>query len=235
MTKEINLQAETRTEKNSKAKKLRKAGFLPVVLYGSESKNQDLKIKKLDFIKAYEQAGESNLINLEVDKEPAVKIIIKDIQKDPVSDALIHADFFLVDMKKEITTEVPLNFVGESVAVKKLSGVLVKNIDSVNIRCLPGDLVNQIDVDISPLKELNAAIRLKGLKLPENIHLVSETNDMVASVIEPRIQEEQEEAEEEEVSEEGEEAKDEEKKEGEEEKKDETKEGPKKEFKEGKK
>ena len=137
------------------------------------------------------------------------------------------------EMIEEIICEVLFNFGVESTAVKEHSCVVVKNMDSVNIRCLPGDLVSQIDIQLDSLKELNDAIRLNDLRLPENIHLVSETNDMIVSVIEPRIQEEaEEEVEEKEVPEE---AKDEEKKEDEEEKKDEIKEGPEKESKEGKK
>jgi len=110
------------------------------------------------------------------------------VQKDPLKATIIHIDLYQVDMNKKITTEIPLHFIGESEAVKELGAVLVKTIDSVEVECLPGDLVNHIDVDLSVLKNFHDAIKTNDLKLPAGMKLVNETNDIVANVIEPKAE-----------------------------------------------
>ncbi|MFA4833534.1 MAG: 50S ribosomal protein L25 [Patescibacteria group bacterium] len=202
MTKQIKLEATARTKK--KGEKIRKDGFIPAVLYGPSTESRNLKIKKIDFEKNFALAGESSLIDLTISEEKPVKVLIKEVQKEPLKDAIIHVDLYQVDMNKEITTEIPLHFIGESEAVKELGAVLVKTIDSVGVECLPGDLVSHIDVDLSTLKNFHDAIKTDDLKLPAGMKLVNETNDIVVNVIEPKVEVEEIPAEE--VPAEGEEA-----------------------------
>jgi large subunit ribosomal protein L25 len=190
MTTDLELKAQTRSERDDKAKKVREAGFVPANVYGPGAPNKNIKIKEIDFKHIFDIAGESHLINLVIDGEPTVKVIVKDVQKDPTRDKVIHVDFYRVDMKKKITTEIPLNFIGEPKAVKELGGTLVKNMDSAEIRCLPGDLVDKIDVDLSGLNTFDDCIRMSDLKLPPGLELVGETNETVASVVEPAKEEE---------------------------------------------
>ncbi|MDD5071811.1 MAG: 50S ribosomal protein L25 [Patescibacteria group bacterium] len=188
MTKEIKLEAVARTTEEGKPKKIRRQNFIPAILYGPSSENKELKVKKVEFEKVFSRAGESNLIDLAVSQEKPVKALIKEVQKDPLKNTIIHVDLYQVDMNKKITTEIPLNFTGESPAVKELGAVLVKDADSVEVECLPGDLVNRIDVDLSGLKDFHDAIKMNDLKLPAGIKLVNETNDIVVNVIEPKVE-----------------------------------------------
>ncbi len=190
MSEKIELKAQTRKKENGGIKKIRDNDFIPAILYGLNIGNQNLKIKKMDFEKIFNLAGESRLIDLVIDNKSPVKILIKDIQKDLIKDNVIHADLYRVDMNRKITTEIPLNFIGEPPAIKELGGVLIKDMDSVEIECLPGDLVGEIKVELSGLKNIHDAIRLDDLKLPNSIKLVNETNNTIASIIEPRVEEE---------------------------------------------
>ena len=115
-------------------------------------------------------------------------MIVKDIQRDILTNHIIHADLYQVDMTKKITTEIPLRFIGESKAVKDLGGTLVKNMDSVKVNCLPGDLTSQIEVDISRLENFNQFIRLNDLILPEAVELASATNEAVVGVSETKVE-----------------------------------------------
>lgn len=188
MTKEIKLKAQVRQKGEEKPEKIRRDNFIPAILYGPNSENQKLKIKKLDFEKTFESAGESSLVDLAIDEKSPVKILIKEVQKGALRDDIIHADLYQVDMKKEITTEIPLHFIGESPAVKELGATLVKDIDGVEVECLPGDLVSHIDVDLSVLKNFHDSIKMGDLKIPAGMKLVNETNDIVALVIEQHVE-----------------------------------------------
>jgi len=163
--------------------------FMFGVLYGKGVENKNIKIKKSDFTKVFSEAGESNLIDLDLGAE-SVKVLVKDTQRDIVKNFFNHVDFYQVNMKEKITTEIPLHFIGEAKAIKELGGVLIKDMDSLEVECLPSDLVDHIDVDISALKTFDDAIRVNDLILPKGLALVHHTNEMIAAVKEPKIEEE---------------------------------------------
>ena len=181
---DLKLSAQLR-EKNEKLS----PDLLAAVLYGKGVTNQNLKIKKIDFDKIFSVAGESNLINLDFGASP-VKVLVKDLQRDALKNFVTHVDFYQVNMKEKIHTEIPLHFIGESKAVKELGGVLIKDISALEIECLPSDLVDHIDVDISSLNTFNDAIRVNDLRLPQGLALIHHTNEVVAAVMEPKVEEE---------------------------------------------
>lgn len=160
--------------------------FLAGIVYGQGSENVNIKIKLNDFIKIYEQAGESNLIELDVEGVGKIPVLIKEFQKDPIKGFFIHVDFYKVDMAKEVHAEVPIKFVGESKAVKELGGMLIKNIDSLDVECLPKDLVDHINIDISVLVELGDLIQVKDIKVPAGLKILNNADDAVISVTEPK-------------------------------------------------
>ncbi len=179
---EIKLAAQKR-EKNEKLS----ADFIPAVIYGKGVENTSLKVKKVEFEKAFSKAGESNLISLDLGAGE-VKVVVKDTQKDVLKGTFTHVDFYQVNMKEKITAEIPLHFIGESKAIKELGGVLIKNMDHLEVECLPGALVDHIDVDISQLATFEDTIRIKDLILPVGATTTSDLSDMVAAVREPKAE-----------------------------------------------
>lgn len=162
---------------------------LPAVLYGKGRANANLKLKLNDFVKIWAAAGESNLVDLNFGSE-SVKVLIKDVQMALIKDRPQHVDFYQVNMKEKIKTEIPLHFVGEAKAVRELGGIFLHEITAVEVECLPGDLVDHIDVDISSLNTFDDEIRINDLKLPTGLRLIHETNDIVAQVSAPTKAEE---------------------------------------------
>ena len=160
------------------------------IIYGSGLENILLKMNSVEFVKIFEEAGESNLIDLEVEGKGNFKVLIKEVQRDPVKDFVIHVDFYKVDMNKEITTEIPLLFIGESLAVKTLGALLVKNMDEIKVECLPSDLTDHIEVDISVLNEIGDSIKIKDIKLPKGFKLLENEEDVIVSVMEQTKEEE---------------------------------------------
>lgn len=185
----LKLLSKLRQETGRRNKVIREQNFIPAILYGHKVKNINLSVKEHDFEKVYKQAGESTLIKLSIktdEKEKERVVLIYDVKKDPVSDKVIHVDFYQVKMDEEISVEVPLVFIGESNAVESDKGVLIKNIQVVEIEALPQDLPSEIKVDISVLKTFDDNIYIKDLKIPEKSKIKNNPEDSVASVIPPR-------------------------------------------------
>ena len=183
---EFKLKAEKR-EKNEKLN----ADLIPAVLYGNGIESQSLKLKKVDFEKAFSLAGESNLIDLEYGAG-SVKVLVKDIQRDVLKYTFSHVDFYQVNMKEKVTAEIRLHFVGESKAIKELGGMLMKEINELEVECLPSDLVDHIDVNISVLNTFDDVIKVADLSLPTGMKLMHHHGeDVVAMVVEPKAHEEE--------------------------------------------
>lgn len=184
------LQATTRQEKGKKVVILRKAGLIPAILYGHGVKNLDLAVGYQAFETVYRQTGSSSLIDLQIKGHKPVKTLIQAIQHDPVTGRYLHVDFHQVKMTEKIHAEVNLTFVGESKAVKELGGILVKNVTTLKVECLPEDLVHEIDVDISVLQAFDDIIRVKDLRVPTGIAIKEKDDEVVANVQPPRSEEE---------------------------------------------
>lgn len=187
---DLSLAASVREETGRQLNQLRGQGKIPAVLYGHKIKPTNLTIDYLAFDKLYKQAGDSTLVDLAVNDENPVKVLVQDYQTDPVSDVFIHVDFLRVNMDEKIHTEIPLRFVGEPPAVKELSGVLITILNTLSIECLPNDLVKEIEVDLSVIKAFDDIVHVKDVKIPDNLTVKNNENDVVAQVQPPRIEEE---------------------------------------------
>jgi large subunit ribosomal protein L25 len=186
----IKLEAEKRDKKEN-TKNLLKSGFIPGIIYGPNLKeNKLVKIKASGLKKVLSKAGESTLIDLSLDGKVEGKVLLKDEQRDPLSNETSHIDLYKVDMDKEITAWIPLHFSGEAKAVKEKGGVLIRNINEVEVKCLPGDLINHIEIDISILDDFNKSIKIHDLALPKGVKMTHDTDDVIAIIAEPKAEEE---------------------------------------------
>lgn len=169
---------------------LRAAGRLPGVLYGQGVDSVSIVVDKVQFEKLYDEAGEASLIDFTVEggKEP-VKVLIQDVQYDPVKQKPIHFDLRQIRMDKEMEVAIELRFVNEAPAVKAEGGTLVKSMEELNIRCLPKDLVGSVEVDLGALKTFDDAICVKDIKLPVGIKATDNPEAAIATVARPLTEE----------------------------------------------
>ena len=186
----ILLEAKTREIFGRKTNKGRKEGLVPAVVYGKGIESRNIWVNLLDFKRLIKKSGESTVIDLNIDGTDNRKVLIYDTQEDPLRGSYVHIDFFQVRMDEEIETEVELEYVGESPAVKELGGVLVKNIDAIEVRCLPIDLPAGIKIDISKLKTFEDRINVGDLGLSEKIGLNIDLETVIALVSPPRSENE---------------------------------------------
>lgn len=174
-----------------KVKEVRQEGFVPGVVYGQKSKGVNLSIPQKEFTKVYNSVGESSVIDLKIEgQEKTIPVLIYAVQKDPISGEFLHVDFYKVDMKKEITTEVPLEFTGQSAAVKNEGGILITSLKTVEVKSLPADMPQKIVVDIAPLETFEDIIYVKDLEVPANTEILADPETAVALVKAPKSEKE---------------------------------------------
>jgi large subunit ribosomal protein L25 len=161
------------TKRSEKGQKTRLQGQIPGVVYGAGTEPVSFAVDYAPFVKLFRAAGSSSLIDLNVGSENSGKVLVQDVQRDPVSDEIIHVDLRRIDMNKSMTAMVQLSFIGESPILKEAGGTLVTSLQEVEVECLPKDLVSRIEVDISVLKTFEDSVAVKDLAVPAGIKIIS--------------------------------------------------------------
>ncbi len=183
------LKAQVRTTLGKQVKIARAAGFLPAVVYGDGVVSQPIAVSNKEFEGIYRSVGESSLFQLIVG-EKRYPVVIHDIAYDPLTDRPIHADFYAVRMDKALRVAVPLEFAGESGAVKNEGGVLVKVVHELEIEAMPSDLPHALSVDLSPLAALGDRILVKDIIAPHGVKILASPTEVIVLVEAPRSEEE---------------------------------------------
>ncbi|MGG0337726.1 50S ribosomal protein L25/general stress protein Ctc [Priestia aryabhattai] len=184
----ISIQANKRTDfKNSTNRKIRDEGNFPAVVYGNKTESTPIYLNSADFIKTIREAGRNGVLTLQVEKQK-YSVMLHDIQTDPLKNEIVHADFQVVDMKKEIDTEVSLSLVGEAKGTKE-GGVLQQSLYEISLKGLPQDIPSSIDVDVSNLG-INDTITVGDIKVDKKLEITHNAEDTVASVLPPQQEEE---------------------------------------------
>ena len=196
----LNLKLQKREVLGKKVRKEEFAGLIPGIVYGAQIKNIPVFFAAKEFNQVFREAGESSLIQLEIDNKDKFLALIHSVQRHPLTEEIIHVDFYVPNPKKKVKTLVPLAFIGEAPAVK-IGGILVKGIQEIEVKAFPANLPHEIAVDISRLENIGDEILVKDLVAPEGVELVREANDIVISVVAPEKEEITEEAEEKETEE----------------------------------
>lgn len=185
----ISLKAKPRILQGRKVKTLRRTGSIPSIVYGPNLKNESIEVSLKDFEKAYKEAGESSLVELHV-HEKKIPVLIYDIARDPVTLKPIHADFYAVDMKKEIHAKVPLVLSGEAPAVKAEGALLLQVMYELEVSAFPKHLPHEILVNVNGLEKIGDRLTVASLMVPPNVKIRADKDDIIAIVEAPRAEEE---------------------------------------------
>ncbi|TEU07720.1 MAG: 50S ribosomal protein L25, partial [Candidatus Aminicenantes bacterium] len=178
------------------SRRLRREGMIPAILYGGDVSNVPLTLRKQDvFMILRSDTGENTVFQVSFDSEIR-DVMIKELQRDPVTDEILHADFVHIAMDKVIQVSVPLVSVGEAVGVKTEGGFVDFITREVEVECLPKDIPEHIEIDISDL-HLRQSHKAEDITLPEGVKLIT-SSDTILVLIEVPLKEEEIEVEEEE-------------------------------------
>lgn len=180
----IEIEAFPRSIVGRASKNLRNQGMLPAVIYGNNFASINIQVPVKEFKKVFKMAGETTLVYVKLDSA-TYPTIIHDVATDALHDSLLHADFYKVRLDEKIHAQIPVVMIGESPAVKSLGGILVKNINEIEVEGFPQDLPHEFAVDISSLVQFRDNIQVKDLKVPANVEIKANPEEIIALIQEP--------------------------------------------------
>ncbi|MBI3164620.1 MAG: 50S ribosomal protein L25 [Chloroflexi bacterium] len=183
------LKATKREVVGKQVKALRREGKLPAVIYGRHTEPVNINLEAHSASLVLAKVTSSSLVTIDVDgtQYPA---LVREKQRDYIKNRLLHVDFLAVSLTEKLRTRVRVHFVGVSGAVKDYNAVMVHNLEELEVECLPTDLPERIDLDISVLARPGEGIRVKDVKVPDAIRLLDDPETMVAVATFAKVEEE---------------------------------------------
>ncbi len=185
------LKADKRALLGSKVKKLRRQGIIPANVFGRTVDSQAIQVSEVEFNRVYKGAGETSLIWLKLEGEDKERpTLVKAVTMNPVSGSKQHIDFHQVNLKEKVTANVPLEVTGEVQLVKDGLAVLDINLHEVEVEALPTDIPESITVDISTLTEIGDHILVSHLKVPSDVTILTDPEQLIITIGAPMKEEE---------------------------------------------
>ena len=170
-----------------KVKALRRQGIIPANLYGRGIDSASLQAPLDEFRRIFRAVPRNSVVNLKVADEPDVRpVILRDVQRNPVTGDIQHVELFQIDISRPIQSDAQLVLIG-SAEPQSQGGVIVQNFDSVRLEALPLEMPDRIQVDISVIKDFGQAIHVSDLLVPENVRILTDQGAVVVTVVAPRL------------------------------------------------
>jgi len=183
MAQQLELAINKREVMGKATKRLRKVGILPANIYGHKEAPQAIQVDATEFDRLRRSHGATGIVTLRMlDSADIQTALIRHVQHNPRSGKIIHVDFFRVSMNESVTVKVQLHFVGESSAVEDEGGVLLHLLETLEVECLARNIPEYIEVDITPLTEIDTMIHAGDIQLPADIKLLTDPHEGVAKV-----------------------------------------------------
>jgi large subunit ribosomal protein L25 len=188
----LTLTAVSRTVTGKKVKVLRRGGVVPIHMFGRGIESQSLQADSRTLSVVLPQAGTNVPITIDVDGQDGDNVcFVRQVQRHPVSEALLHVDFQRVDISRKVSAEVPLLLEGVSLAVEEMEGTLLQTLSSISVEALPMSMPASFTVDISILDDFDKTIRVATLQTDEDVTILNDGEEMIATVVRPRVEEEE--------------------------------------------
>jgi len=183
------LKATKRDLVGKQVKALRREGKLPAVIYGRHTDPINVNLDAHTAAVALAKVTSSSLVTIDVEGTEHLALV-REKQRDYIKNVLLHVDFLAVSLTEKLRTTVPVHFIGLSLAVKDFNAVMVHNLEELEVECLPADLPERIDVDISMLARPGEGIRLRDVHVSDKVRLLADPDTMVAVATFAKVEEE---------------------------------------------
>ena len=186
-TEAVKLELEPRDTLGKKVKELRRAGIIPVHLYGPGVESRSLQCQAQKLIQVLARAGGNTPITISVPGERGSQLAFaREIQWDPRRDDLLHVDFLVAEASRPVSAQVPIILTGESPGARSTGGTVMQQLRDLDVEALPLEMPGQVEVDISGLTEEEGVIRVGDIALPSNVTLLTDPEEVIARIELPR-------------------------------------------------
>lgn len=187
----MTIEARPRELTGRKTNQLRAQGAVPAIMYGFETEPTSVELERNDLERLYKKAGESTVVQLSVggSEHP---VLIQDIQRDPLTGFITHADFRRINLDQKVEATIRLELEGIPPAVKEHGGTLIQSLEEVDVSALPTALVRSIKVDVTVLATFDDVIRVSDLQVPDGVEILEDAKRAIATVQPPRTEAEME-------------------------------------------
>src|SRR5437588_11076010 len=162
----MQLKASPRQPLGKRSRRMLREGKLPAIVYGHNTEATPITLDRLEFQKVFVKSGRTHLVDLVVDGDRTEKVLVREIQTHPRRLGPIHVDFYQVSLEEKIRVEVPVHLTGESAAVKRGDADILQPIHALEVECLPTDIPEEFEVDLTPLEEIDAELRVAEIHVP---------------------------------------------------------------------
>jgi large subunit ribosomal protein L25 len=200
----VELKVTPRDVVGKKVSRLRREGVIPANVYGHGLDSVAIQVPKDELVHVMRTAGRNEIVYLRLDGEEPRPTFLRQVQRNPVTDAILHADFYQISLREKVRMEVPVALVGTAPAEQTHGGTLLHSLDRISVEGLPTDIPSVIEVDVSGLEEIDAAIHVGELNVPEGITVLTDAEQVVAKIAPPQVEKVEEEVVEEAAAEEAE-------------------------------
>ena len=186
-TSAVQLELQPRELMGKKVGRLRRAGIIPVHLYGPRIDPRSLQCAAPTLVRALAEAGASSPINVTIEGESESHLAFaREVQWDPRRDTVLHVDLLAADLSRPVTAQVPLSLTGESPGATRSGGYVSQLLFEIQVSALPLDMPAQVEVDLAVLTDANSDIRTGGIDLPPGVTALTDLEEIVARVEVPR-------------------------------------------------
>jgi large subunit ribosomal protein L25 len=181
----MELKAAPRQPLGKRSRRLAREGKVPAIVYGYNTEPTPVTLDRLEFQKVFVKSGRTHLVDLVMDGHTE-KVLIREIQTHPRRHGAIHVDFYQPNLQEKIEVEIPVHVVGESEPVKQGDGDVLQPMHSVRVECLPTEIPEAFEVDITPLEEIGAELRVSDLKVGAGVKVLDDPQDLVVKIVPKR-------------------------------------------------
>ncbi len=185
---DLQIAVDARTASGKQTKRLRAGGIVPGVVFGKTAGSVPVQLEAKAFETLYREAGRTTIFKISVDGGRPTSVVIKSVQRNPLTGRAVHVDFFAPDLTLEMQADVPINFEGTAPGVEASGGSLFTSLDHLKVKALPSDMPHEFTVDVTSLVDLDAAILVRDLVVAGNFTILNEADELVAKVMPPRVE-----------------------------------------------
>ena len=184
---QLELSVAPRSVLGKRVRALRRGGLTPANVYGHGVESRALQIETVTLVRTLRALERNAILSLCIEGEKAPRpVMVRDIQRNPVSDRIFHVDFYQVSLTEKMRADVPLMLMGKAPAVDEFGGILIQSLENITVEALPTDMPSHVEVDISILSDLESSLHVKDLVLDPKLHVMTDLDVVIARVASPR-------------------------------------------------